>query len=147
MKKCQPSSKAMIVYRFRIVTVLTVLFFIFGVVYVFFRWIALLAAAISLLAAGFLGLLYFPRALQNREIMMDEERVIVRSGVFTRQILIMPLKRLVCVETVASPLAKKYALLSLRINAARCKIVFPFLAEEDGKVMAGLISEKRQGQA
>jgi membrane protein YdbS with pleckstrin-like domain len=133
--------KALKLLRLRLFFVLSTLIFICGIIFVFSKPAAAAAVCLFFSAGAFLYFFYFPRLIRGYEIQIREKDVLVLRGVFNRQILILPQKRLLYTEEFVSPLMKRAGLRSVCFNAARGKIRVPFLKESDSKAIIEMIRE------
>lgn len=91
----------------------------------------LLAAAVTAALFCVLIFWYIPALLHSYEILFPSGAIVIKCGVFLKTTHIMPFSRMVCANSLATPLARKMRLSALTLKAARSRIIIPELDEKD----------------
>ena len=91
----------------------------------------LLAAAVTAAVFCVLILWYIPDLLHSYEILFPSGAIVIKCGVFLKTTHIMPFSRMVCANSLATPLARKMRLSALTLKAARSRIIIPELDQKD----------------
>ena len=91
----------------------------------------LLAAAVTAAVFCVLILWYIPALLHSYEILFPSGAIVIKCGVFLKTTHIMPFSRMVCANSLATPLARKMRLSALTLKAARSRIIIPELDQKD----------------
>lgn len=77
---------------------------------------------------------------------MDDEKIIIRYGVFTEKNVVIPMKSVQYVKTEQGIILKKYKLINLKVHTGGGHYIIPYLESEVGKVaqlsIAKILQEK-----
>ena len=93
--------------------------------------LVLLAAAVTAVVFLVLIFWYIPALLHSYEILFPSGAIVIKCGVFLKTTHIMPFSRMVCANSLATPLARKMRLSALTLKAARSRIIIPELDQKD----------------
>ena len=64
---------------------------------------------------------------------MDDEKIIIRYGVFTEKNVVIPMKSVQYVKTEQGIILRKFKLINLKVHTAGGHYIIPYLESEVGK--------------
>jgi len=77
---------------------------------------------------------------------LDDEKIIIRYGVFTERNVVIPMKSVQYVKTEQGIILRKYKLINLKVHTAGGHHIIPYLESEAGKIaeqsIAKILQEK-----
>ena len=143
MKENKLPRKTTLLWQIRIILVTLVL--VAGCLYFKSLFTPLTIIAIVIAAIGlFASLFYLPLYFKSYRIYLSEEAVIVKFGILIKFEHIMPYKRMIYAQSIATPLAKKLGLAAVRLKAARSYL---FVVETEEKSVKAIIDFLAEGES
>lgn len=106
----------------------------------FTKWMFIPAGAIC--AAGLAAVFwYVPAAARAFSVSVSESMIAVKSGVFFKNVHIMPHLKIIYAQSYETPVSKVLHLTGVALRAARATVLVPEIAAEDAKVLLRIIDE------
>ena len=140
MKENKLPKRTTLLWQVRIMCVTLIL--VVGCLYFKSLFSPLIIIAIAIGALGlFAAFIYLPFYFKSYRIYLSEEAVIVKFGILIKFEHIMPYKRMIYAQSIATPLAKKLGLASVRLKAARSYLFVVETEEESVKAIMDFLAE------
>ena len=130
MKSYRPPKKALRLWQIRSLAVTLVFIAVTSWLWflTMYSTFITIAAVIAYIAVSFF---YLPCYFRKYEILLDENALIIKSGVFITHERIMPYPRMLYTERLRTPLSYKLGLSALLIRATRATAVILELHNDD----------------
>ena len=94
---------------------------------------------------GIIGLavtfIYLPLYFKSYRIILSEEAVIVKFGIIIKIEHIMPYKRMIYAQSFATPLARIFGVMAVRLKAARSYLFVVEIEKESVKAIIDFLAE------
>ena len=102
------------------------------------------AVSCALAAAFFCCyLFYLPARQRGLSLTLDEENLVVRSGVLSTAVRTVPLRSVQYVRRKSSPLHRRLNLCALEVVCAGGRVTMPGLSEADAEMVVGVVFGER----
>jgi membrane protein YdbS with pleckstrin-like domain len=96
---------------------------------------------VIIIALNFISALFYPKIeYKNWSYCMEEDKVILKYGVFVRETVVIPIKRIQYVDTSTGPILSHFELTNLAIYTAGGKYEIPSLASDIAKELQNSIT-------
>ena len=122
-------------YRLWLCAVLSVDAFICGILSVYSFYICVAIMAVSTLSAAFI-----PRYYHSYLVEITETALIIRRGVFIKRKYILPCPRMIYFDRTQNIADRIFGLYSVRVHAARAKLMVPGLSRNEAIKLTMLLS-------
>ncbi|MBQ2422582.1 MAG: PH domain-containing protein [Clostridia bacterium] len=127
-------------YRLWLCAVLSVDAFICGILSVYSFYICVAIMAVSTLSAAFIAFFYIPRYYHSYLVEITETALIIRRGVFIKRKYILPCPRMIYFDRTQNIADRIFGLYSVRVHAARAKLMVPGLSRNEAIKLTMLLS-------
>ena len=127
-------------YRLWLCAVLSVDAFICGILSVYSFYICVAIMAVSTLSAAFIAFFYIPRYYNSYLVEITETALIIRRGVFIKRKYILPCPRMIYFDRTQNIADRIFGLYSVRVHAARAKLMVPGLSRNEAIKLTMLLS-------
>ena len=127
-------------YRLWLCAVLSVDAFICGILSVYSFYICVAIMAVSTLSAAFIAFFYIPRYYNSYLDEITETALIIRRGVFIKRKYILPCSRMIYFDRTQNIADRIFGLYSVRVHAARAKLMVPGLSRNEAIKLTMLLS-------
>lgn len=142
MKENTLPKKTTILWQVRIISItlcLVALCFYFSNLFVYFKIAAIVIAVLGLL----ITFLYLPFFFKGYKIVLTNDAVVVKYGIFIKTEHIMPYKRMIYAQSFETPLARKFGIATVRLKAARSYLL---VAETEKQSVEAIIDFLAEGE-
>lgn len=109
------------------------------------KYFYILVAVLGLLCLFFLCF-YIPRFVKSTEITVSNDGVVVKYGVFYKTEKIMPILRLIFMETYQTPLARLMGLCAVSFLGAKSRVTIPEISKTDAEKLFALVKGSKSGE-
>ena len=100
---------------------------------------------IAAIVIGVLGLItsfiYLPFFFKTYKIILSNDAVIVKFGIFIKAEHIMPYKRMIYAQSFESPLARVLGVAAVRLKAARSYLIVAEIEKESAQAIIDFLAE------
>lgn len=120
-----------------ITLVLVALCYYFSSLFAFLKLVAVIVGIIGLLSAT----LYLPFFFKSYRIILSNDAVIVKYGIFIKVEHIMPYKRMIYAQSIATPLARALGIAAVRLKAARSYLLVAEIEKESVQSIIDFLAE------
>ena len=127
-------------YRLWLCAVLSVDAFICGILSVYSFYICVAIMAVSTLSAAFIAFFYIPRYYHSYLVEITGTALIIRRGVFIKRKYILPCPRMIYFDRTQNIADRIFGLYSVRVHAARAKLMVPGLSRNEAIKLTMLLS-------
>ena len=125
------------------VRILVITFILFVLCYYFSPLFAPLK--IAAIVIGILGLLvafiYLPFFFKSYKIILSNDAVVVKYGIFIKAEHIMPYKRMIYAQSFETPLARIFGIKAVRLKAARSYLLIAEIEKESAQKIIDFLAE------
>ncbi|MBQ6816459.1 MAG: PH domain-containing protein [Clostridia bacterium] len=128
MKTYLPPKSTLIVWQIRVTVLLALLV---AVLYWFIADYFLVLFCVSLVLAVVFNLIYFPAFLRCYSISVNQNAIIIKSGVFIKHERILPFPRMIYAEKQQTLVAKAFSVSALVLRVARAATLTVELKDND----------------
>ncbi len=142
MKENTLPKKTTILWQVRIISItlcLVALCFYFSNLFVYFKIAAIVIAVLGLL----ITFLYLPFFFKGYKIVLTNDAVVVKYGIFIKTEHIMPYKRMIYAQSFETPLARIFGIAAVRLKAARSYLL---VAETEKQSVEAIIDFLAEGE-
>lgn len=140
MKEYIPPKKTLHIVQIRVFIALALLVAITSWVWFLTPYISV-AIAVALVIAVVLNFIYLPIYFKNYSLSVNENAIIIKSGVLLRHERIIPFPRLVFAERQKTILARAFGVSSLILRAARAVSFTAEFSDKDIEEILGAVSK------
>lgn len=106
---------------------------------------AYIAAAVLIVLCVFTVLFYIPRFVKGASLSVTKEGVVVKYGLFYKFEQIMPVLRLVFVETHQTPVARIMGLCAVSFLGVKARVTFPEIDKKDAERLTAFVRAVGEG--
>lgn len=134
------SNRLMSLLRLYLCIILACIAFMCGILSVFSLFICVAVTIVSIFVAAVISFYYIPRLYRSYDVEITENSLIVNRGVFIRRRYIMPCPRLIYFERTQTIFSRIFGLYSVRVHAARARLIIPGLSKREAFRLTTLLS-------